>query len=240
MVEDDPSMDAAERRVLRLLSIMRHELLVPLSVIEGFVELMDPEPGGVTPPSEETDEAVEAIRRNVRLALLLVNRLQYADEMLDQKGMNLEREIDDVVSVVCEIVDDVRHTLLAERDVTVEAPDHEILASLDKARIRQVLFNLLSNAVKYSDSGTAITIEVDVQDEDVVIRVADQGLGIAPSDIEAAFQAFSRLTDDTKGIGLGLAISRAIARAHGGDLTAEPAPTGPGTRLLLRLPPART
>lgn len=226
----------AERRFVRLVSVMRHELVTPLSVIKAYTELLDPERAGEMATPEETAEALAAIRRNVQLALLLVNRLRHADEVLDQGQVELEREDTDLAAVVREIVEDIREILLAEHPVTIDVPDEGVVASVDTARIRQVLFNLLSNAVKYSDAGTRIAVEVTARDDDVVIAVTDGGYGIAPSDVEKAFEPFSRLTDEEKGIGFGLAISRAIVRAHGGDLTVHPAPTGPGSRFALTIP----
>lgn len=233
---EDGSVGAAERRFVRLLSVIRHELTTPLSVIKGYAEMLDPEDTGEVPTIQDVMEAFPAIRRNAELAMLLVGRLQDVDRIVDGGEIELERHEVDLIEVVNTIVDDVYDTLLRTHPVAVDSPDGELVAEVDTPRIRQILFNLLSNAVKYTDPGTHVTIDVRPQDQHVEVTVMDEGDGIAPSEIERAFAAFSRVTDEEEGTGLGLAISRVLARAHGGDLVAEPAPQGPGTRFVLSLP----
>jgi signal transduction histidine kinase len=229
-------IDAAERRFLDLISVIRHELTAPLSVIRGYARMLDPEHTGEVPSAEEVSEAFPAIRRNAELALLLLHRLRHADEVLDEESIDLERAEIDLVDLTETIVDDVCETLLQSHRVEVDAPEGEVIAMVDPTAIRQILLNLLSNAVKYTAADTTIHIVVRAQGERAEIAVTDEGEGIAPEDIERAFEAFSRVSKEDEGTGLGLAVSRALARAHGGDLTAEPAPEGSGARFVLSLP----
>lgn len=228
--EDDP-----EARFARLVSVVRHELLGPLTVIRGFAETLP-----VEDADPETAEALSAIRRNANLAHLLLNRLRDADDIIRGTDVELERTEVDLGALVYDTVSDVSDTLLADHELTFERPDQPVLASVDGDRIRQVLFNLISNAAKYSDPGSAITVAVRDGDAGIEIAVTDEGEGIAPEDIDRAFEAFTRLSEQQGGTGLGLAISRAIARAHGGDLTARPAPDGSGSRFVLHLPRGRS
>jgi signal transduction histidine kinase len=175
----DGEREDPERRFLRLLSVVRHELLTPLSVIDGYTELLDPERTGGPPTPEEAKDALEGIRRNVHLALLLVTRLQAAEQVLKQHPPELDREDVNLAAFVGEVVGDVRETLLADHDVIVEAPEDPLGASIDPARIRQVLFNLLSNAAKYSDPGTTIRVAVRATDDGLEVAVTDEGQGIA-------------------------------------------------------------
>lgn len=221
----------AEARFARLISVVRHELLGPLTVIRGFADTL---------PTEEVDaetaEALSAIRRNANLAHLLLNRLRDADDIVRGSDVELDRSVTDLAALAADTLSDVAETLLADHHLGFDRPDGPVTADVDADRIRQVLFNLLSNAAKYSDTGSTITVAVRETDDRIEIAVTDEGSGIAPDDIETAFEAFARLSDQHGGTGLGLAISRTIARAHGGDLVARPVPDGPGSRFVLQLP----
>lgn len=226
----EPSDEPTEARFARLISVIRHELLGPLAIIGGFADLLP------TDDAELEARAVEAIRRNTSLATLLVDRLRDADDIVAGEDLQVERTETDVAELVADTVGDVAGTLLVDHEVELDLPDGAAVAPVDGDRVRQVLFNLLSNAAKYSEPDSAIAIEVRSRGGMVEVAVTNDGDGIAPEDVDRAFEAFTRLTDDEDGTGLGLAISRAIARAHDGDLTAHPAPDGPGARFLLSLP----
>lgn len=227
-VREDP-----ETRFARLVSVVRHELLGPLTVIRGFAETLP-----IEEVDGETQEALAAIRRNANLAHLLLNRLRDADDIIRGSDVELDRGSTDLAALVNDTLSDVADTLLSEHELEFRSSHAHVVAEVDGGRIRQVLFNLLSNAAKYSDPSTTIVVTVQDVGDAVEVAVADQGEGIAPEDIDRAFEAFTRLSEERGGTGLGLAISRAIARAHGGDVIAEPAPDGPGSRLVLRLPSA--
>jgi two-component system, OmpR family, sensor histidine kinase KdpD len=104
----------------------------------------------------------------------------------------------------------------------------------------QILGNLLENAAKYTPRGTTVTIGAAVQDEDIVLTVADDGPGLPPGDAERLFEKFQRGQSEGNivGVGLGLAICRAAARLHGGDIRAANNPGG-GARFEITLPVAR-
>jgi signal transduction histidine kinase len=116
--------------------------------------------------------------------------------------------------------------------VDVTAPDG-VIADLDPVRIRQVLANLLSNAVKFSPRGAAVRVAVSVARDGVEVSVSDDGPGVPPEKRGELFQKFSRLGQPGPGMGLGLYISREIARAHGGELSLR---DGAGTAFCLLLP----
>lgn len=229
MVDDrGTGSDDPELRFAQLLGVVRHELMSPLTVVQGFADLL--------PGAEDPESPAAAIRRNAKLALLLVERLRDADAVLGGGELVLDLEPADLAAVVSTTLSDVRETLLVQHEVELRAPDGPVVADVDIGRIRQVLFNLLSNAAKYSDRETTIVVEVRAAGGAAEIAVTDEGEGIAPEDIDRAFEAFTRLSQRMPGTGLGLAIARAIARAHCGDLVAQPAPDGPGSRFLLTLP----
>lgn len=227
MTGNPPGTEDAEARFARLLAVVRHELLTPLSVIDGFADLL---------AAEFDRREIDAIRRNAKLAMLLLDRLRDADDIIEGTELALEREEVDVVELVRDTLDDLEGTLLVDHELRFEPPDEPMAVNADPSRIRQVLFNLLSNAAKYSSPETTIVVALRATGDVVEIAVTNEGEGIAPADVEKAFQAFSRLSDEEPGTGLGLAIARAIARAHGGDLVARPAPDGPGARFVMELP----
>jgi signal transduction histidine kinase len=119
------------------------------------------------------------------------------------------------------------------------APD--LAARADADKLRQVLLNLLSNAVKFTGPGGAVTLECAAADGEVRILVRDTGVGIAADQLARVFEPFvqvdQRLTRTADGVGLGLAISRDLARGMGGDLTAE-SEVGAGSTFTVQLPRA--
>jgi len=128
----------------------------------------------------------------------------------------------------------------AEKHIAVEAPKagETVLAEAEYRRVLQILVNLIGNAVRYSPGGSQVWVRADedLTNRKVAVVVADQGRGIALEDQERIFARFERLQpDDTAGSGLGLYISRRLARAMGGDITVDSAP-GQGARFTLTLP----
>jgi signal transduction histidine kinase len=117
----------------------------------------------------------------------------------------------------------------------------EMAARADRDKLQQVLLNLLSNAIKFTEPGGEIRVACAARGAEVAISVADTGIGIAADKLSSVFEPFvqadQRLTRPHEGVGLGLAISRDLARGMGGDLTAESAP-GAGSTFTLVLPAA--
>ena len=113
-----------------------------------------------------------------------------------------------------------------------------MIARADEHATRLILVNLLTNANKYAPGGTEIHVDVDGGEEDRVrVVVRDEGPGISADDAERVFEKFERASTSTKGYGLGLYLSRQLARQQGGDLVYDPATTG-GAAFSLSLPRA--
>jgi len=119
--------------------------------------------------------------------------------------------------------------------VAAELPD----VMLDADAVGQALANLIDNAIKYSGDDRALTIDARVVDQRLVVTVSDRGIGIAREEQARIFEKFYRIgrsdTQGRRGSGVGLALVRHVAEAHGGDVTVESAP-GEGSRFSLRLP----
>jgi len=142
----------------------------------------------------------------------------------------------EVVEMLHDVVDEQKLTLVASPD------NADAVMWADPNRVRQILLNLVTNAVKYASSrGGPITLSVDDALPDVAIHVVDSGPGIPYEKLNAIFDPFVQLagglSDRRGGVGLGLAISRDLARGMNGDLTVE-STVGVGSRFTLRLPRA--
>ncbi len=128
----------------------------------------------------------------------------------------------------------------ADTGVSIDAPeaDEELWAKADFRRALQIMVNLVSNAVRYSPEGAMVWIRAEQEGDLVALIVADQGKGLALADQERIFEKFERVdTNEPGGSGLGLYISRRLARAMGGDISVDSAP-GLGARFVLTLPAA--
>jgi signal transduction histidine kinase len=116
--------------------------------------------------------------------------------------------------------------------------DPSVLVRADPDRLQQILLNLLSNAVKFSEAGGRVAVTMDADDEEVRITVEDEGRGIPESMLDSIFDPFVQVdaghTRTTSGVGLGLAISRQLARAMNGDLTVQ-SQLGAGSKFTLTL-----
>jgi two-component system sensor histidine kinase BaeS len=129
---------------------------------------------------------------------------------------------------------------LASVSVSVEHPDRPLVLPLDRARARQLLLNLVTNAIKYTPKGGEVSITCVKTRESVVVKVSDTGIGIAAGDLPHVFDRFwradaARSRGQRPGAGLGLAICRWIAEAHGGSIEVQ-SRRGEGTTFTVTLP----
>ena len=227
------ALEHTEDQRRRLLADLAHELRTPLATVDAYLEgLQD---GVVTPDDHTWDTLQEATTRLRRLVddLTLVSRAEEGRLDLTTGLVDLHRLI--------------RHALRASEldaehaDVQLhdQLPDTLPTVTGDEARLRQVLANLLDNALRHTPAGGQITLRADTDQHEVAIHVTDTGTGIAPDALPHVFERFYR-ADPARahhgGSGIGLTISRAIAHAHAGELTAHSHGPGHGARFTLRLP----
>lgn len=146
---------------------------------------------------------------------------------------------------LAKVIDNLLDTVPADRFVKLSRLGLAIAPVLgDQARLGVLLGNLVDNAVRHSPTGGEVTITVEVAIDEILAKVQDQGPGVPGADRDRIFDRFVRLDtanlSDNEGLGLGLAISRAIATEHSGTLTCDDSPSGIGALFTLRLPAAQT
>jgi PAS domain S-box-containing protein len=228
---------AANQAKSQFLATMSHELRTPLNAIGGYTELLQMELRGPLTPGQRED--LTRIQRSQRHLLGLINDL-LSFARIETGHIELSVEpvlVEDVLLVVEALVE----PQIAAKSLTYArdggAANVTCLADADK--FQQVLTNLVSNAVKFTPSGGEVRLSWEAAPEQVYIRVRDSGPGIPASKHEAIFEPFVQLggslTRLTEGAGLGLAISRELSRAMGGDVTVE-SEVGRGSTFTVSLP----
>ncbi len=232
------ALERASQAKSDFLASMSHELRTPLSSIIGFSALMLDEPldgdrRGVP------DEWIQHIHRSGQHLLALINDVLDLTK-IEAGRIELQREAFDLGAALNESVEGLRP--LADRKqirMRVEIGPGVIMA--DRGRLRQIIYNLLSNAIKFTPDGGTIRVESCWDGDDAQVAVTDTGSGIAHDDLERIFEEFSQVGDvkaREAGTGLGLALSRRLAEAHGGTVTVT-SELGVGSRFEVDFPASR-
>jgi two-component system, OmpR family, sensor histidine kinase KdpD len=224
---------AADRMRTALLTAVSHDLRTPLASAKAAVtSLRSPDVHWDESDTEEllatADESLDKLTRLVA-NLLDMSRLQAGALSLFPRPSGL----DEIVALA---LDDLGP---AGRDISVEIPDALPAVRADPAILERVVVNLTENALRYSPAGKSPLLAASALGDRVELRVVDRGPGISDGDKERMFVPFQRLgdTDNTTGVGLGLALSRGLTEAMGGTLTAEDTPGG-GLTMTVSLPAA--
>lgn len=213
-------IQAANEAKSEFVSLVAHELRVPMTSIKGYADLIVS--GMAGPLNEQQAQFLDVIRRNlVRMGALIgdlsdINRMESGRMVFNVKPFDIRETVADVVGSLREAIEARRQTL------TVTIDDDVTAVSADAARVGQVLTNLLSNANKYTPDEGAIFIEVVAQGEHVAISVRDTGIGISEEDQKKLFTQFFRAESTAvrqqQGWGLGLSIVRRMVEAQAGQI----------------------
>jgi two-component system sensor histidine kinase KdpD len=211
---------------------LSHDLRTPLTVLVGVADsltLSQPPLGG-----KQAELAATLRDEAVRMSALVDNLLDMA--RLQAGEVKLNRQWQPLEEVVGSSLKARRQPLSGHR-VRVVLPADLPLLEFDAVLIERVLCNLLENAAKYTPPGSEVRLEAGVEGGEAHISVIDSGPGLAPGSEEAIFEKFTRgeRESTTPGVGLGLAICRAIVKAHKGRIWAENLPPG-GARFVFTLP----
>jgi len=228
---------AADRAAQRntLLASISHDLRTPLTTIAGAGSLIA-QPEYALNVDRRTTLGLLIERKARDMSRLLTNVLELMQMESSRNALRADwNSIDDLVALALR----GNEARLSEWRIVVHLPSSLPLVLVEATLIVQMLGNLLENAAKYTPSGTTITISAAVQDEALLLVVADNGPGLPPGDSERVFESFQRGRSESNiaGVGLGLAICRAGARLHGGEIGATNNPGG-GARFEITLPVA--
>jgi two-component system sensor histidine kinase KdpD len=222
----------SERLRNSILSALSHDLRTPLTAMLGLAESLTLTRPALSGMQLETANAMrdEAMRMNALVNNLLdMAKLQAGEVRLNRQWQPLEEVVGSAIAALGQS--------LAAHTLRIDLPSDLPLVEIDAVLFERVLVNLLENAAKYTPKGSEIRIEATVRGEEFRIVVADNGPGFAPGSEEAIFEKFARGEREsaTPGVGLGLAISRAIVQAHHGKIRAERSADG-GARFIISLP----
>ena len=222
----------SERLRNSLLSAISHDLRTPLASLIGLADTLALTP---PPPTAAQRDVMQSIRQAaLRMAALVNNLLDMARLQSGAVQLNLQwQPLEEVVGTALAAC----KQLLAGRPLQVRLADGLPLLQLDAVLVERVLVNLLENAAKYTPAGSGLELSAQVEGDTVQITLDDHGPGLPRGREEAIFQKFERGQKEsaTAGVGLGLAICRAIAQVHGGSIEGATRPEG-GARFTLTLP----
>jgi PAS domain S-box-containing protein len=229
-------LESANRAKDEFLATMSHELRTPLTAILGWATILQSKPRD----EGKLERGLEVIGRNARALERIVGDLLDVSRIISGK-LQLTLRRADISAVVFAAVDVVRPAAEAKgvRLVVELDPDLGVTVA-DTDRLQQVVWNLLSNAVRFTPRGGRVTVMADRKDDAIQIRVADTGAGIPGEHLPHVFERFrqvdSSMTRAHGGLGLGLAIVRHIAEAHGGHVGARSEGPDRGATFTVVLP----
>jgi K+-sensing histidine kinase KdpD len=225
----------AERMRSEVLATLSHELRMPLTAIQGYSSalLMDE----VNWSEEKREKFLHMIEEeSENMQTMLKDILD--SSLIDVDQLIVERQPVRLQHLARDVAEEMQHRTQIHR-IIVDFPDRFPILEIDPRWIKQVFRNILDNAIKYSLEGGLIVIRGEERPTDVVIMVADQGIGISPEDLIPLFERYFRVRSVASlhipGTGLGLPIARAIVEGHGGRIWAE-SNLGEGTTIYFSLP----
>ena len=231
--------EASNRAKTGFLAAMSHELRTPLNAISGYAQLM--QDGIAGPVTEQQEEFLNRIRGSQQHLLAIVNdllnygRIEAGEVVYELTPISMHDVVERVIAMVTPQAD--RKRLQLELGTCGD----DVIARSDQLKTEQIVLNLVSNAVKFTPEGGVVTVTCSLRDGAAMIAVRDTGPGIPEDMQDMIFDPFVQLgrslTSTPEGAGLGLAISRDLARAMEGEVTVESTP-GSGATFTLRLPAA--
>ena len=235
----------ADRHRNRFLGLLGHELRNPLAALGNSLQVLEEvEPATLDAAASTSGVPIgatlAALHRQSRHMSRLVDDLLDLTRISNGKIELRPRRVD-----LCGIVDELLEAMRprAERaglELDTRLPDGSLYLEADPERLAQVLGNLFDNAIKYSDAGGRVSLSVEPDGEEVLVRFADTGIGIAPEALATLFEPFTQAVGPERvgrdGLGLGLALVRSLVALHGGSIEALSEGLGAGSEFRLRLP----
>lgn len=217
------------------LSLLAHELRNPLAPILHSAAILR-----MLCTDEPQQKAIATIDRQVKLLAHLVDDLVEGARL--QRGLvTLKNQWVDIGELAQQALEAMQPKAEAQgQHLAAQLPTDPIQMLCDPVRLRQVLDNLLDNASIHTHAGGTIALEIEARQAELVIRISDNGLGIAPDALQHVFNMYSAAArtagSSVKRLGVGLAITRSLVELHGGAIRAESAGHGRGSTFVIRLP----
>jgi len=227
---------AIEKNKSQFLNLASHELRGPITVLRGYVSMLE---GGLLGQLNERGRKAAAV-----MAAKVSEMNELIEEMiesarLEEGGLTVRPVDSDLRDITREAAEMVSPLLDDEHPFVLDLPERRVWVKVDPERTKTIVANLLSNAIKYSPQGGQITCQVRSRAGIAKVAVTDHGLGISREDMVTLFTRFGRVitpeTEHLKGTGLGLFLGRQLARLQGGDITVASVP-GEGSTFTLQLP----
>ena len=225
-----------DRQKDEFLAVLAHELRNPLAPIRHAAALI----AAPQASPEQQQRSCQTIERQVeRMGALLndlldISRITFGRITLHHAFVTLQTVLQAAAEATQAPMQD------KDQSFALHLPETPLWLYADPLRLEQIFINLLGNAARYTPAGGRITLVVQAGADDVRVEIADNGIGIAPERLADLFQMFGqidpRLTERAPGLGIGLALSRELARLQGGDITATSAGPGQGSRFTVSLP----
>ncbi|HKW06975.1 MAG TPA: HAMP domain-containing sensor histidine kinase [Candidatus Dormibacteraeota bacterium] len=229
---------AIEKNKTQFLNLASHELRGPVTVIRGYVSML--ESGMLGTLNERGHKAADVMSAKVLEMNDLIEEMIEAAR-LEEGGVTLRVSDTDLRDVARAAADMVAPLVDGEHRIELDLPDRRVRVRIDPDRTRTIIANLLTNALKYSPDGGEVTCQVRARGGVARVTVTDEGLGIAHEHLPTLFTRFGRVitpqTEHLKGTGLGLFLARQLARLQGGDITVASV-EGKGSTFTLQLPVA--
>ena len=229
---------AIEEHKTQFLNLASHELRGPVTVIRGYVSMLE---GGLLGNLNERGRTAAGV-----MAAKVSEMNELIEEMieaarLEEGGLTLRTVEADLRDIAQSAASTVAPLIEPQHRMVMDLPERRVRVNVDPDRTRTIIANLLSNAIKYSPAGGEIICQVRARAGVARVAVTDQGLGIAREDLPTLFTRFGRVitpqTEHLKGTGLGLFLGRQLARMQGGDITVASV-EGKGSTFTLQLPVA--
>jgi PAS domain S-box-containing protein len=226
----------ADRRKNEFLAMLAHELRNPLAPIRNALNVMRLKDGD----AESVRAASEMMERQVSLMVRLVDDLLDVSR-IDQGRIELRKARTELAAVVSQSVEAARSLVQAmQHDLTITVPSQPLHLDADPARLAQMVGNLLSNACKFTERRGRIRLTVEREGDQAVVRVQDNGIGIAAEQLGRIFDMFMQVDTSLErsgsGLGIGLTLVKKLVEMHGGSVEANSAGVGQGSEFVLRLP----
>jgi PAS domain S-box-containing protein len=232
----EAALKDADKRKDEFLAILAHELRNPLAPVRLALEMLKTNPGDKTVGDRAMDVMGRQLAHLVRLIddLLDVSRITRGKLELRRGRVTLGEVIRTALETSKPQIDLAGHTL------DVQLPDEPIALHADLTRLAQVVSNLLNNAAKYTPRGGHIELSVTRKNGEIAIAISDNGIGLAPEHLAHVFEMFAQVSPLTTrghgGLGIGLALARALVDMHGGRIEADSAGLDQGSTFIVHLP----